>query len=97
MSQQPLSTLNVNVIEPSANRGMRFLDGFGLFVFWLIILSVAIWLIIYSLKPSWVIQSNGQIDTAKVLWTAILIALAVIVLYWLIRACIVNAGNYRMM
>jgi len=62
-------------------------EWFGLFVLWFIALTVLFWLIYYSLKPPFVLQSDGnQIDTAKVLLAAVISAFVLIVIIWLIKA-----------
>lgn len=43
------------------------------FILVLFALTVFLWILLYSLNPSWV-QSNGVIDTAKVLLWALIIA-----------------------
>jgi hypothetical protein len=62
-------------------------EWFGLFVLWFIALTVLFWLIYYSLKPPFVLQSDGnQVDTAKVLLAAVISAFVLIVIIWLIKA-----------
>ena len=62
-------------------------EWFGLFVLWFIALTVLFWLIFYSLKPPFVLQSDGnQVDTAKVLLAAVICAFILIVIIWLIKA-----------
>ena len=64
-------------------------EWFGLFVLWFIALTVLFWLIFYSLKPPFVLQSDGnQVDTAKVLLSAVISAFVLIVIIWLIKAAI---------
>lgn len=62
-------------------------EWFGLFVLWFIALTVLFWLVYYSLKPPFVLQSDGnQVDTAKVLLSAVISAFVLIVIIWLIKA-----------
>ena len=62
-------------------------EWFGLFVLWFIALTVLFWLVYYSLKPPFVLQSNGnQVDTAKVLLSAVISAFFLIVIILLIKA-----------
>jgi len=62
-------------------------EWFGLFVLWFIALTVLFWLVFYSLKPPFVLQSDGnQVDTAKVLLAAVISAFVLIVIIWLIKA-----------
>lgn len=61
----------------------------GALILWFIVFIVLFWLIYYSLAPSFVLQNNSdQIDTAKVLLGAVISALIVIIIIWLIRAAI---------
>ena len=61
----------------------------GALVLWFIIFLVLFWLIFYSLKPSFVLQSGtNQVDTAKVLLAAVIAALILIIIVWLIRAAV---------
>lgn len=63
-------------------------SGFGHFVFWFILLTVFIWLIIYALRPTWALAPAGTqpaaLDTGKILWTSIVIALVLLLILWLI-------------
>jgi hypothetical protein len=60
----------------------------GWAVLWFIIIAVIVWLIVYSLRPTWALNEDGELDTGKVLLAAIVIALIiVIVLYIIYAAC----------
>jgi cell division protein FtsX len=53
---------------------------------WFIIFTVLFWLIFFSLKPSFVLQTDSnQVDTAKVLLAAVIAALIVVAIIWLIK------------
>lgn len=68
--------------------------GLGALVLWFIIFIVLFWLIFYSLKPSWVLQNGtNQVDTAKVLLSAVIAALILIVIIWLIKLAIDKCGG----
>src|SRR3989338_1526258 len=59
----------------------------GALILWFIIFTVLFWLIYYSLKPSFVLQTDSnQVDTAKVLLGAVISALILVILIWLIKA-----------
>lgn len=68
------------------NSGWEWL---GYFVLWFIVFTVLFWLIYYSLKPPFVLQSDSsQVDTAKVLLAAVISAFILIIIVWLIKAAI---------
>ena len=61
----------------------------GALILWFIIFTVLFWLIYYSLKPSFVLQTDSnQVDTAKVLLASIISALVLVVIIWLIKAAV---------
>lgn len=60
----------------------------GWAVLWFIIIAVIVWLIVYSLRPNWALNDDGELDTGKILLASIVIALIiVIVLYIIYAAC----------
>jgi len=70
-------------------------SGVGAFFLWFIILTVVLWLILYSLKPSWVLKPNSQeVDTGKVLLASIIIALIIVVVVWLIKSSLMSCYRY---
>lgn len=72
--------------EPKSDNGCW--GWLGQVLFWFIILTVLFWLIYYSLKPSWVLQSGtNQVDTAKVLLAAVVTAVILVIIGWIIWAC----------
>lgn len=80
------------VCEPCAkpnqyeNSSWAWLGGL---VLWFIIFTVLFWLIFYSLRPSFVLQSDSnQVDTAKVLLAAVIAALILVIVIWLIKVAI---------
>ncbi len=61
----------------------------GTLILWFIIFTVIFWLIYFSLKPSFVLQPDtNQVDTAKVLLAAVVSALILVIVIWLIKAAI---------
>ena len=61
----------------------------GALILWFIIFTVLFWLIYYSLKPSFVLQTDSnQVDTAKVLLAAVISALILVIIIWLIKAAV---------
>jgi len=61
----------------------------GALILWFIIFTVLFWLIYYSLKPGFVLQSGtNQVDTAKVLLAAVITSLVVVIVIWLIKIAV---------
>jgi uncharacterized low-complexity protein len=61
----------------------------GALIIWFIIFTVLFWLIYYSLKPSFVLSNDSnQVDTAKVLLSAVISALILVIIIWLIKIAI---------
>lgn len=61
----------------------------GALVLWFVIFTLLFWLIYYSLQPSFVLQSDSnQVDTAKVLLAAVISALILVLIVWLIKMAI---------
>jgi hypothetical protein len=100
--QRPLSTLEYEGIEPRTSTvvvkqeggryghhhhgGEGFFAGIGAFIMWFAILTIFIWLIIYSLRPGWVLnRGTNTVNTAVVLLASIIIALVIILILWLIK------------
>ena len=82
------------VCDPCAPRASSYDWGYGwgwlgALVLWFIIFIVLFWLIFYSLRPSFVLVSGGTaVDTAKVLLAAVIAALILIIIVWIIKAAI---------
>jgi len=61
----------------------------GAMILWFIIFTVLFWLIYYSLKPAFVLQTDSnQVDTAKVLLAAVLSSLFLEIIIWLVKLLI---------
>ena len=61
----------------------------GSIILWSIIFTVLFWLIFYSLKPAFVLQTDSnQVDTAKVLLSAVIAALILVGFIMLIKFAI---------
>lgn len=72
--------------DPMASYGWGWL---GALILWFIIFTVLFWLIFYSLKPAFVLQADSnQVDTAKVLLAAVIAALILVIIIWLIKAAV---------
>lgn len=75
--------------DPCAKKSGSGWGWLGALILWFIIFTVLWWLIYYSLKPSFVLQTNStQVDTAKVLLAAVISALILVIIIWLIKAAI---------
>ena len=61
--------------------------GFGVLVLWFIIIAVLIYLILYSLRPQWVLIDGEptQVDSGRLLLAALIIAFIVVLIIWLVR------------
>jgi hypothetical protein len=71
------------------DRGGFGWEWLGSFILWFIVFIVLFWLIFYSLKPPFVLQSDSnQVDTAKVLLAAVISSFILVVLIWLIKTSI---------
>lgn len=67
----------------------------GWAVLWFIIIAVIVWLIIFSLKPAWALDEDGNVDTGKVLLASIVLALIIVIVVWVIyMACRGGWGHY---
>lgn len=63
----------------------------GSLILWFIIFTVLFWLVFYSLKPPFVMESGtDQVDTTKVLLAAVVAALILVLIVWLIKVAITN-------
>jgi uncharacterized BrkB/YihY/UPF0761 family membrane protein len=60
-------------------------DWLGAALLWFIVFTVLFWLVYYSLKPSYVLEDDGQVDTAKVLLAAVITAILLLIIVWLIK------------
>jgi hypothetical protein len=60
----------------------------GMLLLWFIIFTVLFWLIFYSLQPDFVLNSDGSINTGKTLLAAIIAAILLVLVIWLIKSCI---------
>lgn len=68
----------------------------GALILWFIIFVVLFWLIFYSLKPNFVLEPGSTtVDTAKVLLSAVIAALILVIVIWLIMAAIKSTKNNR--
>ena len=90
---QPLSTLSQTSLGDAVIvTDRKPWSGIGAFLFWFVIIAVIAWLILYSVKPTWVLRpGTNEVDTGKVLWMSLLIALVIVIIIWLFRS--MSAAN----
>ena len=60
----------------------------GMLLLWFIIFTVLFWLIFYSLQPDFVLNADSTVNTGKTLLAAIVSALLLVIVIWLIKSCI---------
>lgn len=60
----------------------------GVLILWFIIFTVIFWLIFFSLQPSWTLNQDGSVNTGKVLLAAIIAAIILVIIIWLIKSCV---------
>lgn len=61
----------------------------GQFLLWFIILTILFWLVYYSLHPGFVmVPGTNTVDTARVLLAAVITAIVIILIVWLIWALV---------
>lgn len=74
--------------DPCAETSSFTMGWLGMLLLWFIIFTVLFWLIFYSLKPSWAMNSDGSVNTGKVLLASIIAAIILVIVIWLIKSCI---------
>ena len=72
-------------VEKNSGYGLGWL---GMLLLWFIIFTVLFWLIFYSLKPSWALNADNTLNTGKILLAAIISAILLVIVIWLIKSCI---------
>lgn len=83
---QPLGSLGVNQpVSYPATYG--YMDGFGFYLVWFLIIAVVAWIVLFSLKPDFVRKLDGELDAGKVLLWAVIIGLIGIFIIWLVKKC----------
>lgn len=94
-ARSPLSSLSASprrstqkvVLDTTDMVPVQGMNSFVTYLLWFIIFAVIAWFILYSLKPSFVLKGDGSgdIDTAKVLFWAVVIGLIGIFICWLLK------------
>jgi hypothetical protein len=78
--------------EPKKHCGSGYgYSSIGYAVLWFIIIAVIVWLIIFSLRPAWALDEDGNVDTGRVLLASIVIALIIVIIVYIIYAA---CGSY---
>lgn len=78
------------------NHNSKYSSGWGwlgALILWFIIFTVLFWLIYYSLKPGFVLNADGDVDTGKVLLASVISSLILVIIIWLIKA-VAFSGSY---
>ncbi|MFK5970419.1 MAG: hypothetical protein QM487_09905, partial [Candidatus Marithrix sp.] len=61
----------------------------GALILWFIIFTVLFWLLLFSLKPTFVLKNyTKEVDTGKVLLSAVIAALILVIILWLVRLAV---------
>jgi hypothetical protein len=61
----------------------------GALILWFIIFTVLFWLLLFSLKPEFVLKNySKEVDTGKVLLSAVIAALILVIILWLVRLAV---------
>ena len=61
-------------------------DTLGYYILWWIIFAILTYLVLYSLRPTFVTNpETGVVDTGKVLLASIVISLIIVFIIWLIK------------
>jgi len=98
-SQQPLSTLaqepsDVTVIKTDNKSNLFGTNTFLNLLLWFIIIAVVIWLILYALKPTFVLKTTNEggtnvvtneIDQTKAIGISIVVSLIIVIIIYILR------------
>lgn len=62
--------------------------GFGVYLLWFIVIAVLIWLILYSLRPTWVVVEDDptRVDSGRLLLAALIVAFIIVIIIWAVRS-----------
>ena len=86
-SQAIRTTPTSTIISTDPIPKCKTMDGFGFYLIWFLVIAIITWLVLYSLKPQFVLKTDdsGDVDTAKVLLWSVVIGLVGIILIWIVR------------
>src|SRR4029077_17240023 len=95
---QPCGTTGDVAVAVVGHKGGYGIGGAGALIIWFIVIFVIAWLILYAIKPRWLLRDhdgnntstngwdNCQVDTGRIVVAAILIALIIVILIFLLGA-----------
>lgn len=91
----PVSTPVEEVAQPAAKpteydgyKGYSLGNSAAALIVWFIILFVIIAVCLYALKPTMIYKKKkDEIDNGKIILTALVLALLIVLFFWLIAAC----------
>jgi len=72
--------------EEYHKRSRKYGGWLGTLVLWFLVFAVLFWILIFSFAPGFVLNDNGQINTGKVMLSAVIAALILIIIVWIIKA-----------
>ncbi len=77
-----------NEMEGHMNQSHWHNGGFGVYLLWFIVIAVLIWLILYSLRPTWVVLEDDttKVDSGRLLLAALIIAFIIVIIIWAVRS-----------
>jgi hypothetical protein len=73
---------------------MHYQSGWGwlaTLLIWLFVLLVLFWIIFYTFRPGFVLNSAGEIDTGRLLLAAFVAAIIVVIIIWLIKLAVTRS------
>lgn len=78
------TSVGTTVLQEQKYHGLGF-GWVGILFLWLIIFLMLFWIILYSLNPAFVQNlDTGNVDTAKVLLWAFIMAIVLVIILWVI-------------
>ncbi len=90
-------------VEDDGHMNQNHWGGFGVYLLWFIVIAVLIWLILYSLRPQWVLVDDEptRVDSGRLLLAALVIAFIIVVIIWAVRSAgwgskVVEVDTYEM-
>ena len=97
LSQKPISSLAKEYMEKDMyhHAADEHCDdngyGWWFFLFWFLIIGIIVWFLLFALKPDFVQKKDcdgyptGEVDQGRVLGTAIVVALIIILVVWILQ------------
>lgn len=92
-SLEPRGSMNREKAEEAADhsdeyhkRSRKYGGWLGTLVLWFLVFAVLFWILIFSFAPGFVLNEDGKINTGKVLLSAVIAALVLIIIVWIVKA-----------